>query len=207
MPHVSKQLGFFDRELIQFDASLRGLTRQDIGRGAWLDYAQNAVAGHMQLFEHLERTTRWHEASQRMYDKTVQMPRLYAVLPEDGPGHPVLEQIRATLEARYGERFPRLSLALYRDGSDSVAWHGDRIARRMDEALVATISIGGARRFLLRPYGGGASIARTLGHGDLLVMGGSCQRAWQHSIPKVVRAEPRIAIMFRPVWEESPERA
>lgn len=202
MTHTQKQLGFFDHEPIAFDAALRELAREDIGRGAWLDYTQRAISGHIQLFEHLERTTRWHEASQRMYDKTVQMPRLYAVLPEDGPGHPVLEQVRRTLEARYGEAFPRLSLALYRDGSDSVAWHGDRVARRMRQALVATVSVGGTRRFLLRPYGGGPSIARTLGHGDLLVMGGTCQRTWQHSIPKVAHAEPRIAIMFRPIWEE-----
>ena len=201
MTHTQKQLGFFDLEPVAFDTSLE-LRREPIGQGAWLDYAQRAVSGHVQLFEHLARTTRWHEASQRMYDKTVQMPRLYAVLPEDGPGHPVLEDVRRTLEARYGVAFPRLSLALYRDGSDSVAWHGDRIARRMNEALVATVSVGGTRRFLLRPYGGGASIARTLGHGDLLVMGGTCQRTWQHSIPKVAHAEPRIAIMFRPIWQE-----
>lgn len=203
MAHPQKQLGFFDREEVAFDAELRQLKREDIGRGAWLDYAQHAISGHVQLFEHLERTTRWHEASQRMYDKTVQMPRLYAVLPEDGPGHPVLERIRATLVARYGERFPRVSLALYRGGADSVAWHGDRIARRMETALVATVSVGGTRKFLLRPHGGGPSIARTLGHGDLLVMGGTCQRTWQHSIPKVPHAEPRIAIMFRPIWEDS----
>jgi alkylated DNA repair dioxygenase AlkB len=202
MTHTQKQLGFFDREPIAFDAALRGLAREEIGRGAWLDYAPHAISGHVQLFEELERTTRWHEASQRMYDKTVQMPRLYAVLPEDGPGHPVLEQVRHALETRYGQAFPRLSLALYRDGSDSVAWHGDRVARRMEEALVATVSVGGTRRFLLRPFGGGPSIARTLGHGDLLVMGGTCQRTWQHSIPKVARAEPRIAIMFRPIWQE-----
>lgn len=202
-PHAQKQLGLFDRDAILFDAALPHLRREPIGHGAWLDYAQQAVTGQARLFEHLARTTRWHEASQQMYDKTVQMPRLYAVLPEDGPGHPVLEQIRTVLEQRYGERFPRLSMALYRDGRDSVAWHGDRIARRMREALVATVSVGGTRNFLLRPYGGGPSIARTLGHGDLLVMGGTCQRTWQHSIPKVRAAEPRIAIMFRPIWQDT----
>jgi alkylated DNA repair dioxygenase AlkB len=200
--HAHKQLGFFDREPIQLDASLRELSREHIGQGAWLDYAQHAIAGHMQLFEHLVETTQWHEGEERMYDKTLKMPRLYAVLPDDGPGHPVLEEIRAVLEARYGVAFPRLTLALYRNGRDSVAWHGDRVARRMRETFVATVSVGAARKFLLRPYGGGASIARTLGCGDLLVMGGTCQRTWQHSIPKVAHAEPRIAIMYRPKWEE-----
>jgi alkylated DNA repair dioxygenase AlkB len=199
--HAHKQLGFFDREPIHFDPSSLALAREHIGAGAWLDYAQHAVAGHMQLFEHLRQTTRWHEGEERMYDKTLKMPRLYAVLPEDAPVHPVLEEARSALEQRYGVSFPRLTLALYRDGRDSVAWHGDRVARRMQETFVATLSVGAARKFLLRPYGGGASIGRTLGCGDLLVMGGTCQRTWQHSIPKLAHAEPRIAIMFRPQWE------
>ena len=82
----------------------------------------------------------------------------------------------------------------------SVAFHGDYVAREMDRALVATVSVGAPRRFLMRPTGGGKSIALTLGWGDLLVMGGTCQRTWQHAIPKVKHALPRIAIMFRPVW-------
>jgi alkylated DNA repair dioxygenase AlkB len=109
--------------------------------------------------------------------------------------------MRAALDARYGTSFERLGLALYRDGEDSVAWHGDRIARRMPEALVATVSLGAPRRFLVRPTGGGASHAWKLGWGDLLVMGGSAQRTHQHCIPKVAHAEPRITVMFRPVWE------
>jgi len=94
-----------------------------------------------------------------------------------------------------------VSMAMYRDGRDSVAWHGDRIARKMNTALVATVSLGEPRKFLLRPYGGGGSIALTLGWGDLLVMGGTCQRTWQHSVPKTSHAGPRIALMFRPIWE------
>lgn len=70
----------------------------------------------------------------------------------------------------------------------------------MEEALAATVSLGTPRRFLLRPTGGGASVALSLGWGDLLVMGGSCQRCYQHAIPKVARAEARIVVMFRPRW-------
>src|SRR5262249_40235264 len=103
---------------------------------------------------------------------------------------------------RYGTAFERVSLGLYRDGQDSVAWHGDYVARRISEAIVATVSVGAPRRFLLRPHGGGRSGAVSLGWGDLIVMGGSCQRTYQHSVPKVANAEPRIAIMFRPVWDE-----
>jgi alkylated DNA repair dioxygenase AlkB len=137
-----------------------------------------------------------------MYERTVEVPRRYAVLNDGAALHPILEEMRAALDARYATRFERLSVALYRDGRDSVAWHGDYVARRMPEALVATISVGAPRKFLLRPSGGGKSMALSLGWGDLLVMGGSCQRTYQHAIPKVVRADPRIAIMFRPKWEE-----
>jgi alkylated DNA repair dioxygenase AlkB len=106
------------------------------------------------------------------------------------------------LSARYGETFSRISLGYYRNGEESVAWHGDYVARKLPSALVATLSVGAPRRFLLRPKGGGASRALMLGWGDLLVMGGSCQRTFEHSLPKVRSAAPRIAIMFRPVWQE-----
>jgi alkylated DNA repair dioxygenase AlkB len=136
----------------------------------------------------------------------VAVPRLIAGLPKDGPGHPALEEMRAALNARYGTAFPRTGMALYRDGNDSVAWHGDYVARELPvDALVATVSLGAPRRFLLRPAeGGGPSIAYSLGWGDLIVMGGSCQRTWRHSVPKVRHAQPRMAIMFRPVWETPP---
>ena len=138
-----------------------------------------------------------------MYDRLVDTPRLFAMLPDDGPGHPVLDDVRRALDRRYRARFDRVSLALYRDGHDSVAWHGDRVARRMRDALVATVSVGAPRRFVIRPNGGGAKVFDlSLGWGDLLVMGGSCQRTYQHSVPKVASAEPRMAIMFRPVWDE-----
>jgi len=137
-----------------------------------------------------------------MYDREVRVPRLYAVLPEDGPIPPVLERARAELNERYGESFERLSLGYYRNGADSVAWHGDYVARRMQTATVATISIGAPRPFWLRPKAGGKRVALSLGWGDLLVMGGSCQRTWEHAVPKQKQAAPRIAIMFRPHWEE-----
>ena len=141
-----------------------------------------------------------------MYDRTVDVPRLVASLPDDGPGHPLLERIRALLSAHYATTFARISMGYYRDGADSVAWHGDYVAREMDEpTLVATVSLGAARRFLMRPRGGGRSVPISLGRGDLFVMGGMCQRTWQHAIPKVARALPRLAVMFRPIWD--PARA
>lgn len=198
---VPGQLSLLGHATPEFDRTFRRAIRRDLAGGAWVEYVPNWLEGHEEIFEALVRTTHFRTMQEHLYDKIVAAPRLVAALPEDGPGHPILEPIRGVLSERYGEQFVRTTLAYYRDGNDSVAWHGDRVARRMDTALVATLSVGGPRRFLVRPYGGGASTRYQLGWGDLFVMGGSCQRLFQHSVPKVAHAEPRIAIMYRPQWE------
>ena len=63
---------------------------------------------------------------------------------------------------------------------------------------MAIVSLGAPRRFLLRPAGGGTSRAFDLGWGDLLVMGGTCQRTWEHAVPKMASAKPRMSVQFRP---------
>jgi alkylated DNA repair dioxygenase AlkB len=198
---VSAQLGLFGHEAPRFDAAFRAMRRTALADGAWVEHAPAWLQGHEALFEELARTIDWQWGEEQIYDRVLPTPRLYAVLPAHGVTHPLIEAMRDALSERYGEVFTRIGMAMYRDGRDSVAWHGDRVARTMREALVATVSVGAPRRFLLRPHGGGRSIAFNLGWGDLFVMGGSCQRTWQHSIPKVARAAPRIAIMFRPDWE------
>lgn len=124
------------------------------------------------------------------------MPRLLARVVDE----PRIEDMRAALSARYGEPFVHVTAALYRDGHDSVAFHGDTTARDLLEARVATVSLGAPRKFVLRPTAGGASRSLLLGRGDLVVMGGTCQRTWRHGVPKVATAGPRIALMFRPAW-------
>jgi alkylated DNA repair dioxygenase AlkB len=140
-----------------------------------------------------------------MYDRTLDVPRLAAFYDESQKlPDPALETIRETLSEHYwpelGEPFRTVGLCLYRGGSDSVAWHGDRIGRsRTDDTVVAIVSLGTPRRFLLRPRGGGPSQHFELGRGDLLVMGGSCQRTWEHCVPKLSHAHgPRISIQLRP---------
>jgi alkylated DNA repair dioxygenase AlkB len=194
------QRSLFGGREVAVDEGFGTLRRVELDRSAWVDYAPGWVAGHEAMLDHLVPTTAWQQPRREMYDRTVDVPRLVASLPDDGPGHPALEPMRRALAARYAVPFPHVSLGYYRDGRDSVAWHGDYVAREMDEALVATVSLGEPRRFLLRPTGGGASVAFSLGWGDLLVMGGSAQRTWQHAIPKVAHADPRLAVMFRPTW-------
>jgi alkylated DNA repair dioxygenase AlkB len=175
--------------------------------GAWVDLRPGFVTAADQLFDALAAAVPWREERMRMYDRTVQVPRLVA---RYGQGetlpHPVLEEARAALDAHYaaelGEPFVSAGLCLYRDGSDSVAWHGDRIARESPrDTMVAIVSLGATRPFALRPKPGGPGLRLQVGHGDLLVMGGSSQRTWQHAIPKTAHAlGARISIQFRPHW-------
>jgi alkylated DNA repair dioxygenase AlkB len=109
----------------------------------------------------------------------------------------ILEEMRVALSARYRVTFSSCGCNLYRDGHDSVAWHGDRISAEVVDPNVAIVSVGEPRKLLLRPASGGSSVRFDLGHGDLLVMGGASQRTWQHSIPKVAAAGPRMSITFR----------
>ena len=199
-PPVQQQLSF-DRGPPALDPSALARGRRiTLEHDAWVEHVPSWVTGQDALLAALASTTAWREETRPMYDRIVTVPRLVAMLPADGPGHPLLAEMRAVLSARYGTDFARLTLGYYRTGADSVAWHGDTIARELPEALVATVSLGGPRRFLLRPHGGGRSLAFSLGFGDLFVMGGTCQRTFQHAIPKVARAAPRIAVMFRPIW-------
>ncbi|HVX43395.1 MAG TPA: alpha-ketoglutarate-dependent dioxygenase AlkB [Mycobacteriales bacterium] len=176
-----------------------------LSRGAWIDVAPGWLPDADALFERLRKSVPWEADRRRMYERVVDVPRLLAFY-EEGASlpDPVLADALRRLNRRYGpelgEPFRTAGLCLYRDGRDSVAWHGDRIGRGSEEdTMVAIISIGTARTLALRPRGGGDSVRYALGHGDLIVMGGSCQRTWEHAIPKSTRvAGPRISIQFRP---------
>jgi alkylated DNA repair dioxygenase AlkB len=139
-----------------------------------------------------------------MYDRVVDVPRLVHTYGEgEQLPHPLLDQARDALSEHYrpelGEPFRTAGCCYYRDGRDSVAWHGDRFGRgRTQDTMVAIVSFGDPRRLALRPRGGGESLSVEMGHGDLVVMGGSCQRTWEHAVPKVPQAGPRISVQFRP---------
>lgn len=203
MHALVEQASLFGSGEPRLNADLRGSRRIALSAGAWVDHLPTWLEGHEALFEVLRGTTRWQHQRRRMYERVVDVPRLVAELPDDGPGHPVLGQATAALSRRYGLALDRVSLAYYRDGRDSVAWHGDRLGRLVDDTVVAILSIGAPRRFLLRPAAGGASRAFDLGWGDLLVMGGNCQRTWQHAVPKTTVAGPRISVQFRPDTEDA----
>ncbi|MFD2082469.1 Alkylated DNA repair dioxygenase AlkB [Actinopolymorpha cephalotaxi] len=187
-------------------AELAGAVRRvPLSYGAWIDLRPGWVRGSDELFERLSQIVPWYAEKRQMYDRVVDVPRLLCFYDEDVPlPDPLLDQAKAALDSYYaeelGEPFRTAGLCLYRDGSDSVAWHGDRIGRgSTDDTMVAILSLGAPRSLLLRPRDGGETIRHPLGHGDLIVMGGSCQRTWEHCVPKSKGAVgPRISIQFRP---------
>ncbi len=184
---------------------LAPIVREELGRGAWVDVLPGWIAGADDLFDHLVDEVPWRAERRQMYERVVDVPRLLSFYDEADPlPHPSLAVAREALSRHYrlelGEPFRTAGLCLYRDGRDSVAWHGDTIGRgKSEDTMVAILSLGSARFLHLRPRGGGVTIRKQLGPGDLIVMGGSCQRTWEHSIPKTARpVGPRISVQFRP---------
>jgi alkylated DNA repair dioxygenase AlkB len=185
--------------------SFERLQRRRLTAGAWVDVQRNWLPAADDVFATLVADVPWRAERRPMYDRVVDVPRLVHNYKMGEPlPHPVLEEAREALSTHYlpelGEPFVTAGCCYYRDGRDSVAWHGDRIGRgRNHDTMVAIVSFGDPRKLVLRPRGGGESIAIEMGHGDLVVMGGSCQRTWEHAVPKVAHAGPRISVQFRPL--------
>jgi alkylated DNA repair dioxygenase AlkB len=181
------------------DLSLGRLARIWLDEECWLDVLPEWLGGADHVFAELVARLPWRHRRVPMYGRMVDEPRLTSWWAVGGgpPPLPVLEDVRRALSARYGLTFDSIGFNLYRDGDDSVAWHGDRLARWQPMPVVAIVSVGAPRPFQLRPRGGGLSHTFLLGRGDLLVMGGRCQEAWEHAVPKVAAAEPRLSITYR----------
>lgn len=182
-----------------FDRSFAGIERIELAEGAWIDRQPGWASNPDGLFLTALEALDWREGVERIRGMEVARPRLVSSFGsgELPPGLEVVGEMSEALSDRYGVSLDRVTCNLYRDGKDSVAWHGDRIARDLPEATVAILSLGEPRPFRVRPKSGGASLGWPAGRGDLIVMGGSCQRTHDHGIPKVSRAGPRIAVMFR----------
>ena len=169
-----------------------------LGKGSWLNLSRGWMLGCDTLLEHLATTVRWHRGRRRMYDRVLDDPRLSRWYPAGvAAPHRALDQARAELAGRYGAAFGSLALNYYRDGRDSVAFHGDRELRDTTDSLVGILTLGATRPFLLRPRGGGRSIDVRPASGDILVMGGRTQADWEHCVPKISHAGPRISASWR----------
>ncbi len=194
------QSSLFDLDSLSLDRTFSLLERIHLDETAWIDVAPGWVSGSDTLFRSLSGTLPWAQRTRFLYEQHRIEPRLTAGW-HAGTGRPlqppILEEMRAGLSERYGVRFDSAGFNFYRDGRDSVAWHRDKIPTRVHRPVVALVSLGEPRRFLLRPRGGGASRPFPLGHGDLFVTGGETQRTWEHAVLKVAHAGPRISIAFR----------
>jgi alkylated DNA repair dioxygenase AlkB len=197
---LSFQPSLFDRTPASVDATFSTLVRIPLDETSWVDHAPGWLRGSDVVFDEVLRTRRWGQRSRWMYDRRVREPRLTAPWNARSgvPLEPrVLDDARLVLAARYGVPFDSAGFNLYRDGDDSVAWHSDHFVKGIDAPVIALVSLGEPRKFLLRPKGGGRSIAFHLGRGDLLVTGGASNDRFEHAVPKVARAGPRISVAFR----------
>ncbi len=185
--------------------SLDSVEHIDLSPGAWVEVKRSWVRGGFGLFDDLVASPLWRAERRRMYNTVVDVPRLLRFFGTgDAVPWPELVEARHLLSQHYqstlGEGFASTGLCLYRDGQDSVAWHGDTIGRgATEDTVVAVLSLGATRTFAMRPKGGGRTNRLRADHGDLIVMGGSCQRTWDHAIPKTAHAVgPRVSVQFRP---------
>jgi alkylated DNA repair dioxygenase AlkB len=199
---VDWQPSLFDGGPPVLDVSYAGLRRIPLDERSWVDLCPGWLAGSDGVFAELAQEARWQQRTVHMYDRQVLEPRLtagWSTDAGDGDAPAVLRSMAAALAARYGVGFDRIWVNLYRDGADSVAWHGDRNRLVMTRPLVATVALGARRRFLLRRRGTTTTTHRLEpGHGDLVVMGGRCQSEWEHTVPKTTqKVGPRMSVTIR----------
>lgn len=198
---VALQRSLFDGGPPEPDAAFAGLRRIDLDERSWVEHVPGWLRGSDELFTELLATGRFGQRTVRMYEHSVPEPRLTAGWSTDVRSTDVPQPLRAmaaTLSGRYAVVFDRIWVNLYRDGRDGVAWHGDRNRHTHTNPLVATVSLGAGRRFLLRPIGGRTALELHPGHGDLVMMGGACQHEWQHTVPKDARAVgARMSVTLR----------
>ncbi len=199
-PHQRSLFALGEPQLVP-NAAWERVTLDD---ACWVDVARGLVEGADALLDVLVAAVPWTRGRRQMYDRMVDDPRLtrrYA--PDEALPHPVLGSVRAELAARYDVEPGGAGCNHYRDGNDSVAFHADRELRdREADAIVAVLTLGERRPFLMRPMRSRGDSARRSrdfapGPGDLVVMGGRCQRTWEHGVPKVARAGPRVSVTWR----------
>ncbi|TAL13233.1 MAG: alpha-ketoglutarate-dependent dioxygenase AlkB [Frankiales bacterium] len=182
-------------ERLSFDA----LRRDALDERSWLDVVPGWVPDHGELFERLLAIAPWQQRTREMWDKEVLEPRLVASWRTGEPLPGEVAELIEPLNARYGVDLDSCLINLYRDGDDAVAWHADTVRKVMRDPLVATVSLGARRSFLVRPAAGGPVTRRYApGEGDLIVMGGAMQHDWHHTVPRERSASgARMSITLR----------
>jgi alkylated DNA repair dioxygenase AlkB len=183
---------------VAVDETFASAVRIQLDATSWVDYVEGWLSGGDELMDMLTEQAGWEQRSRWMYTRMVTEPRLTAEYPviADAP-QPVLRYLAGALSAHYRRTYTRLWMNWYRDNEDGTGWHADRPANQLDETVIPVLSLGATRRFLIRPDGGGPSKSITVRGGDLVVMGGRCQKDYQHSVPKQKQpAGARLSLNF-----------
>ena len=183
---------------VAVDETFATATRIQLDDTSWVEHVQGWLAGDAELMAALMEQASWEQRSRWMYTRMVAEPRLTAEYPviANAP-QPVLHYLTEVLSAHYGRPYARLWMNWYRDNADGTGWHADRPVNQQDEAVIPVLSLGATRRFLIRPDGGGPSTTIVTHGGDLVVMGGRCQKDYQHSVPKQRQpAGARLSLNF-----------
>ena len=182
--------------------------RLDLGDGAWVDVVRGWLVGADGLFERLQADVPWATSKLFRYDHLVEERRLGSFWSAGSPlPHPALAEATRALQHRYRVQFDGFGMMQYRDGRDGQAFHRDTDMRWLDDTIIGVLSLGARRPWLLRPRtsrhdhspGKGATHDLAPGSGDLIVMGGATQAAWEHSVPYLGArpVAPRISIQWR----------
>lgn len=169
--------------------------RLQLDEASWVDVSRGWLRGADQLFTSLRDSVNWQTSRLFKYDHFVEEKRLGSFWSRGRPlPHPALASVHRALQQRYHARFDGFGLIQYRDGHDGQAFHRDTDMRWLDDTVIAVVTLGARRPWLLRPWaakfderaqlpGKGATHDLAPGSGDLIVMGGRCQADWQHSVP------------------------
>ena len=195
---AGEQLDLFDSDQVTVDKSFTAARRVWLDRTSWVEHVPGWLTGGRGLLARLRDSAAWEQRERWMFTQMVTEPRLTAEYPvlADAP-QPELHLIAAALSAHYGVAYDRVWMNFYRDQGDGTGWHADRPANRPETAIVPVLSLGATRRFLIRPEAGGPSTVFSPASGDLIVMGGRCQRDWRHCVPKQkTPAGPRSSLNF-----------
>jgi alkylated DNA repair dioxygenase AlkB len=192
------QLDLFDSGTSKIDRSFASARRIDLDEHSWVEHVPAWLTGADRLFTLLLEQAGWEQRDRWMINRVVTEPRLTAEYPDVRDSPELLRSIAEALSTHYAIPYDGLWINLYRDHRDSTGWHGDWPSCRRDRCIVPVLSLGAPRRFLIRLRDGGPSTTISPRSGDLVVMGGRCQRDWRHCVPKqATPAGPRISVNFK----------
>jgi alkylated DNA repair dioxygenase AlkB len=204
---LQSEEGIMDAGELSIDrhAAVRRVRLDD---ASWVDLVGGFVRHPDVELRTIRESSPWEQTEVLRYDRYVPERRLSAALRSGGS--PLLRQAELHLTAAYRVPWTGVAAILYRDGDDFQGFHGDRELRWLDDTLIAIVVLGVRRPFVLRPRrpgpqmrdgvaagAGPDDIVLTPGAGDLLVMGGACQRDWLHTVPHADTAEERISLTWR----------